>query len=386
MGRPLKARQVTVAARVLLVALTTVAMAVAMVTAAPAQVRSGPLPAVQRALDRIVAAGAPGALVLVRDGGRTVRLTSGLGNLDPENAIGATDRYRIGGLTKSFTATVVLQLVGEGTLSLDDTLESWLPGAISNGEDINLRQLLNHTSGIYDYANDPEVLAPYQQGDFTHVFDPLEGVRIADEHGPLFAPGKKLSYSNTNTVLLAMIVEAATGHTFTAELDARILEPLDLGHTSYPSDSDFDGPYIHGYLPGQAPLTDISSLSPTLLGASGGIVSSAKDLANFYRALLQGDLLEPEELAAMKTIDPVATGGIPDSGLPGGGWGLGLLKQRFPCAKTAWGHDSEIPGYTTAAWSSKNGTRQVVIVVNSFFDPDSEAVAAIRDVLTAAFC
>ena len=189
---------------------------------------------------------------------------------------------------------MVLQLVGEGTLSLDDTLESWLPGAISNGEDITLRQLLNHTSGIYDYANDREVLAPYLQGDFTLVFDPAEGVRIADEHGPLLPPGKELSYSNTNPVLLAMIVEAGSGHTFTAELDARILEPLDLGHTSYPSDSDFDGPYIHGYVPGQPPLTDISPLSPTLLGAAGGIVSSAKDLANFYRALLQVTCSNPK--------------------------------------------------------------------------------------------
>jgi D-alanyl-D-alanine carboxypeptidase len=131
---------------------------------------------------------------------------------------------------------------------------------------------------------------------------------------------------------------------------------------------------------------DITPLSPTLLGAAGAILSNARDLAVFYRALLQGDLLEPAELAAMQTIDPVATGGVPDSGFPGGGWGLGLLRQNFPCARKAWGHDSEIPGFMTSAWNSKDGTRQVVLVVNSLFEPDDAASAAIRETLAAAFC
>src|SRR5262245_48472859 len=98
------------------------------------------------------------------------------------------DRSRVGGVTKSFTATVVLQLVAEGKLSLDDTVERRLPGVIPNGGAISVRQLLNHTSGIYDYAGDDAYLAPYQQGDLTHVFDPLTGVQIAAAHGPLFAP------------------------------------------------------------------------------------------------------------------------------------------------------------------------------------------------------
>jgi D-alanyl-D-alanine carboxypeptidase len=365
------------------IALVTV---VGIATVAPARVRTGPLPAVQRALDDAVAAGAPGAIAFIRDDDRTVRLASGLGSLDPETPIRVADRFRLGGLTKTFTATVVLQLVGEGTLALDDTLEHWMPGAISNGEEISLRRLLDHTSGIYDYAKDPTVLAPYLQGDFTRVFDPAEGVRVADEHGPLFPPGTDLAYSNTNTILLAMIVEAATGRQFASELNDRIFQPLNLGHTSYPTTSDIDEPFIHGYLQGPQPLIDITPLSPTLLGAAGGMISSAKDVARFYRALLQGELLEPEELAAMQTIDPAATGGVPDSGFAGGGWGLGLLKQRFPCGRIAWGHDSEIPGYQAAFWSSKDGSRQVLVVVNSLFEPDDPASRAIRRALAAAFC
>jgi D-alanyl-D-alanine carboxypeptidase len=130
--------------------------------AAPAQA-AGPSDLrvrVQRALDDVVAAGSPGAIALVRVGDRTIRLSSGHSNLAPERPMRADLRSRIGGVTKSYTATVVLQLVGEGRLALDDTVEQRLPGVISNGEDISVRQLLNHTSGIYDYVKDPRTLAP----------------------------------------------------------------------------------------------------------------------------------------------------------------------------------------------------------------------------------
>jgi hypothetical protein len=124
-----------------------------------------------------------------------------LGNLAPKTPIRVGDRTRIGGVTKSFTATVVLQLVGEGKLALDDTVEQWLPGVIPNGAAISVRQLLNHTSGMFDYAKDPRVLGPYFEdfpNNLTMIFDPHEGVRIAAEHGPQFAPGTGWSYSNTN--------------------------------------------------------------------------------------------------------------------------------------------------------------------------------------------
>jgi D-alanyl-D-alanine carboxypeptidase len=339
----------------------------------------------QNALDHVVAAGAPGAVVLVRDGDRTTRLASGLGNLAPETPMRVADRSRIGGVTKSFTATVVLQLVGERKLKLGDTVEDWLPGVISNGDAISIRQLLNHTSGIYDYAGDPAVLAPYQQGDLTYVFDPLIGVQIAADHGPLFAPGSQLSYSNTNYILLSMIVRAATGNTIASELQSRLFEPLGLRHTSFPTLSEIDGRHTHGYLPLEDGPYDVTAWSPSGFGAAGAILTNADDLARFYRALLHGRLLPARLLKAMQTIDPVATGGLPDSGILGGGWGLGLLRETFPCGD-AWGHDAENPGYMTAAWSTKNAHRQVVVVVNSNYDHNEPVTRAMRDVLATAYC
>jgi D-alanyl-D-alanine carboxypeptidase len=204
---------------------------------APSAASAAPPAKLQRTLDRVVAAGAPGALVLVRDGDRTQRLTSGLGNLATRSPIRVSDRTRIGGITKTFTATVVLQLAGEGRLALEDTVERWLPGRISNGAAVTVRRLLDHTSGIFSYDKDPSVFAPYAEGDLTRVFDPVAGVALAAAHGPLFAPGSQLAYSNTNYVLLAMIVEAATGRSFASELRRRILAPLKLRHTSYPTSS-----------------------------------------------------------------------------------------------------------------------------------------------------
>ena len=103
-------------------------------------------------------------------------------------------------------------------------------------------------------------------------------------------------------------------------------------------------------------------------------------------ALLQGSLLSDELLASMMTIDPVATGGVPDAGILGGGWGLGLLREEFPCG-VAWGHDSETPGYMTAAWNSEDGQRQVVVIVNShFFDHDQPVSEAMRNLLVTAYC
>ena len=128
----------------------------------------------------------------------------------------------------------------------------------------------------------------------------------------------------------------------------RVAEP------SYPTSSRINGSYVRGYLPVDSTFLDFTALSPTLFGASGAILSNAHDVARFYRALLQGHLLEPELLEAMQTIDQVATDppGVIDAGIIGGGGGLGLLRETFPCGD-AW-DDSETPGYITAAWTAKS--------------------------------
>ena len=333
----------------------------------------------QRALDELVAAGAPGAVALVRDGDRTIRLTSGHGNLKPRTPMRASDRFRVGSVTKTFVATIVLQLVGEGKLGLEDTVERWLPGLVPNGAGITVRQLMNHTSGLFSYSEDREFLAQAER-DLLRRWASRELVAVATEHEPHFAPGAGWSYSDTGYIVLGLIVEQASGSSLAGELRRRIFTPLRLRATSLPTGPRIAGRYAHGYY--RRPLEDVSVGSPSVSWAAGALISNAGDLAVFFRALLRGRLLRPGLLQAMETTI--------ESG-PGAGHGLGLAAPQTPCG-TRWGFSGGMPGYGTHAFSSKDGRRQAVVLVNSTgrtppgFDPPGPAGRAERRVLLTALC
>jgi D-alanyl-D-alanine carboxypeptidase len=331
----------------------------------------------RRALDGFVGAGVPGAIVLVRDGDQIVRLASGYRNLAAKTPLRPTDRFRVGSVTKSFVATVVLQLVGEGRLALDDTVERWLPGLVPNGDHITVRELLNHTSGLFDYTADPRFIGRALR-DRAAIWSPRRVLRLATSHAPGFAPGARWAYSNTGYIVLGLIVEAATGHQIGTELRRRIFEPLRLRATSFDSTPRIAGAYAHGYFALTGPRQDASAFSPSGAWAAGAIVSSADDLARFYRALLGGRLLRPALLSAMQTTVPVP------ADPHGGGSGLGLFETGSPCGRI-WGHDGTFFGYQTLAWSSPDAQRQVVAMVNDAPLSDG-AMKALRRLVDTAYC
>ena len=206
-----------------------VAVLSALVTgAAPAAagIRPGaPAPsAFQAAIQQIVNDGVPGAIGLARHGSQVTVATSGLADVATQTPMAAGDRVRVGSLTKTFVATVVLQLVAQHVLSLSDTVGRWLPGLVRNGASITIQELLQHTSGIYSYTNDPGFQRALAT-DPTRVWRPTELVRIAVTHPLLFPPGTSFAYSNTDYVLLGMIIQAATGQSADQELQARIFRP-----------------------------------------------------------------------------------------------------------------------------------------------------------------
>ena len=342
--------------------------------------------ALQPDVDAIVAAGTPGAILLVRNGTQTTRLTGGVAEIATKRPMGAGDRYRIASLTKTYVATVVLQLVGEKKLRLSDTVERWLPGLVPQGKQMTVHQLLNHTSGLYDHERDPQVLKPYLSGNLGYYWSPVRLVKLAVTRKARFAPGasKISSYSSTNYLVLGLIVERVTGKPIGAELEQRIFQPLRLARTTYPTRQTLlPSPYAHGYflLGGQPPLVDLSAFSPSLSGAAGAIVSNVDDVAGFYRALLSGRLLKPALRKAMMTTIP----GGPDSDLKQReGYGL----ERFPTScGAAWGHSGSFPGYKNYALSSADGKRQVVLMVN--IDPTAEpepARALFYALLDKAYC
>jgi D-alanyl-D-alanine carboxypeptidase len=342
------------------------------------QAGGAPLPRrqLQGLLDELVTGGMPGAVGLARHGGQAWRGASGLADLDTRRPMRPGDRYKVGSVTKTFTATVVLQLVAEHRLRLGDSVERWLPGLVPNGDHITVHQLLQHTSGLFSYDEDPRIFAPYLQGDFDFVWRPRQLVAIATEHPPLFAPGAGWSYSNTGYVLLGLIIEEATGTSLGRQLKARLFGPLGLHHTSFPTtDPRIAGRHAHGYLLDGTPQ-DVTGISPSWAWAAGAMVSTVEDVARFYRALLGGRLLPARLLRAMQTTVDA------ESGLR---YGLGLFAVELPCGGTVWGHEGGLPGYENWALASSSGDDQVVMMVNAGAG-DNAAVVLVLEPVFRALC
>lgn len=345
----------------ILVCLATAALVAASALARPAAETDSNASRLQKDLDALVAAGAPGAILFVRNGERTTILTAGLGDIARKTPMRADNHFKIASVTKPFTATVVLQLVGEGKLRLEDKIDRQVPGLVPNGSGISVRQLLNHTSGLHDFETNPRYLKPYLNGDFAHYWSPRQLVQMGVAQKPLFTPGTDYSYSNTNYVVAQLIVERITGKPLGVELKRRIFQPLRLHDTSYPTRRPgLPSPYAHGYmLLGKPPLTDVTGLSPSLAPGNGGIVSTVRDVADFYRALLAGRLLAPAQMRAMKTTVSERTGKLVSSGP---GQGLGIGRAGTQCV--GWGHSGELPGYDVQTVFTEDGRRQVVLMIN----------------------
>lgn len=276
----------------------------------------------QRDADAVRDTGATGLTVLARDAaGRERQARSGTASLKDGGRVPFDAYYRIGSDTKTFTAVTALQLVGEGTLSLDDTVGKWLPGVVAgNGNDggrITLRNLLQHTSGLANYTNiafeDPAELTPERfHAKRFRSQTPEEQVALAMERAPGWLPDAddpgaetQWAYSNTNYVLLGMVIEKATGNSWAQEVHDRIIEPLGLRHTLIPGTSPYvPMPTAAGYtqFPGRDDLTDTTLAVGG--GADGGIISTTRDMNTFLRALMGGRLLSPEQLKQMRTTVP----------------------------------------------------------------------------------
>ena len=312
----------------------------------------------QDALDALVAQGVPGAIGLSRRGGHVLTSTSGVRDLETNEPIRPEDRFRAASTGKTFTATVILQLVQEGRLDLEDSVERWLPGLLPYGASITVRQLLNHTSGLAHNAQDLEVVGPYLSGDHTHYWSPAELMSIAATRPLVFSPGEGWLYANTNYQVLGLIIEAVTEHAAVAEIEQRVFGRLGLRNSAWPvSETSLEEPYTHGYHFREedfGPDADVTEFSPSWTWTAGGLVTTVSDLAHFGRALLSGRLLGPQALDEMLTTVPSSEGA----------YGLGLERYDTPCGP-GWGHEGDFPGYHTMMLTSRDGERQAVIALNS---------------------
>jgi D-alanyl-D-alanine carboxypeptidase len=336
--------------------------------------------AVERATAGVLTAGAPGVLVTYRDDRGSWSVRRGVANLAGRRTIPRGGYFRIGSVTKTYLATALLQAVGERRLSLDDTLARWLPGVLPKlREDrITVRMLLDHTSGVPDPT--PRLLRHpklFGRGPVT----PADLVAKTRNLEPVAPPGREFSYSNADYWLAAMILERATGRTYTHEIAAGILRPLILRHTVLPHDTiRLPAPFLHGYSrrPGQPPA-DVSAFNASWASSSGGIVATTDDLNRFSRALLSGRLLAPAQLREMKhgVAVPVNPMGVQ-------AYGLGLTTMRLSCGTLLYGNMGGLPGYTAWMLSSASGHRQIAVAATT--DELPRIDRAIHGVVEAAFC
>ncbi|WP_149182394.1 serine hydrolase domain-containing protein, partial [Streptomyces sp. TRM49041] len=348
--------------------------------------------ATQEAIENAVRAGAPGMLAQARDRHGVWNGRAGVADRTTGRKRLPHDRYRIASITKTFVATVVLQLEAEGRLDLDDSVEKWLPGVVrGNGHDgrkITLRQLLNHTSGIYDVTSDPGFQAKvFGPAFLRHRYDtwtPEQLVAIAMKHEPDFAPGADWSYSNTNYTLAGMVIEKVTGRPYGTEIERRVIEPPKLRATTVPgTDARMPRPSGRAYstlgLDPADPSTeihDVTDFNPSVAGSAGEMISDNADLQRFLRALLTGRLLPPRQMKELTKTVPVDRDGVPN----GYAYGLGLVSQKLSCGKEVWGHTGGIHGSSSVVAATRTADHTMAANING------DWTGGLQETVEAEFC
>jgi D-alanyl-D-alanine carboxypeptidase len=315
------------------------------------------LAVLQQDLDGLVQKGVPGAFVYIEDAsGCSAFLTAGYADIKRKTRMRPSDYFHACSITKSFTATVLLQLVAEKVLKLEDTVAQCLPEwKIPSAQMLTLEHLLRMRSGLADFEE--HVRLGDSLENHQRPISPETCIELALERSSRFKPNKKYDYCNTNYVLLELIIEKATGSPLAQHLGARLFDPLGLRTTHYPhwADLSLPEPYIRGYESAKSNWLECSEI---FMGrADGALLSSALDLARFFRALLGGALLPKRLLKHMLTI-------VPDKPTARRRYGLGI----YPLATSVgevWGHTGGGYGYESLAFLHPSSGRFVATVVNT---------------------
>jgi D-alanyl-D-alanine carboxypeptidase len=299
--------------------------------------------------------GAPGAIVGIWIPGEgTYVAAKGLADTATRQPMRVDDHVRVGSITKTFTVTALLILCDENKLALDDPVGKYLP-FVPNGQNITLRMLASMTSGLYNYTED-DAWVTKAFGDFQRVWTPRELVDVGLAHPPYFAPGTGFHYSNTNTVLLGMIIEQVTGRSIAQVFGDRIFKPLGLKQTVWPTGSAMPAPYAHGYTMQTLDnkRDDATNRNPSWGFTAGALISDMHDLRIWIESYATGSLVSAamqKERTQWLTMPP---------NTPQRAYGLGIGIDH------GWlGHSGELPGYNSGAYYLPENKATVVVLVNS---------------------
>ena len=342
----------------------------------------------------LVDAGYPAALAAVSDSkGESAGVAVGKGNLETGQAPPMDGEVRVGSNTKTFVAVVVMQMVQEGKVGLDEPIETYLPGLIKgegiDGSKITVRQLLQHTSGLPDF--DETLFGTTDVFQYRHHYvTPRDVLDSALSKPAAFEPGAQWKYTNTNYIVLGMLIERVSQRPVGEQIDERIVKKLGLSHTYFPAPGEetIRGTHPQGYhLSAGGKLEDITEMDPAWGWAAGAMVSTPSELNTFFQAVFDGRLLTQASIDEMKK-------GV-DTGAGGAVYGLGLIGRSLSCGGTAWGHGGDIAGYHTRGGVGPDGTAVTVAVTalptaiadqNNLESSAKEKAGKVDETVDAALC
>ena len=345
-------------------------------TAAPAYAQPT---AVDTALTRIVVGSdLAGGVAVVRNGPDLTRSAAGFTDVETRTGFAPNTHVRAASITKTFVAATIMQLVAEGRIDLDAPIETYLPGRIrGEGIDANVitvRQLMRHQSGLPEYFD----------ADTPPPDDPTTGEQLLDmalTRPAQFAPGARMKYTNTNYIVLGLLIEKVTGRPVADEITWRILVPLGLFDTYFPApgDTGLRPAFAHAYELVDGRRTDVTDFNASAASTAGGLVSTNEDTSAFITALLDGRIVPRPLLDQMMETVPMPDG----DGLLS--YGLGLMKVSLPCGVTAWGHGGDIDGYHSFMAKTFGGPA-ISMTFTQSPDASSPATDPRGDVMSALFC
>ncbi|MEV8098570.1 serine hydrolase domain-containing protein [Kitasatospora sp. NPDC085879] len=350
-------------------------------------------PELQKAIEEFVDSGFAGVQMRVRDERGEWVGSAGVRKLGDVEKPPTDGRFWVGSSTKTFVATLVLQLVADGMIGLDDPVADHLPRLGLDGR-ITVRMLLQHTSGLHSYTGELDSDGAFVPGipaagkawvdNRFHTYRPEELVRFALTKPARFEPGSDQSYSNTNYTLAVLLIEKAAGRPYAEEMQRRILGPLGLSGTAVPGSSpELPGPHAHGYYryqdADQWKIADVTRQNLSLLVGAGDLISTTRDLGTFFSALLGGKLLPADLLAEMRTPHGLL------------GYGLGLFVQDLgPDGGIIVHHNGGAPGgYGALMISTPDGSRTLTAGLttgDAAIDPAQEFPKALDRLIKAVFC
>ena len=330
--------------------------------AASAAPSKGEVESLKSRAQGLVEAGYPAALAVVSDAkGESAGVAVGKGSLETGQAPPMDGEVRVGSASKTFVAVVVMQLVQEGKVGLDEPIETYLPGLIKgegiDGSKITVRQLLQHTSGLPEYTDTYLSSRAAESENMQHYVPPRDLLDTALGKPAAFEPGTQWKYTNTNYIVLGMLIERVSQRPVGEQIDERIVKKLGLSHTYLPGNGEkkLHGPHPQGYhLSAEGKLEDMTDLDTSLAWAAGGMVSTPSELNTFFQAVFDGRLLTQASIQEMKKGVDIGSGGRV--------YGLGIVGTPLSCGGTAWGHGGDIAGYHTRGGVGPDGTAVTVAV------------------------